>query len=161
MEPKDSAINFKILLADDDKDDRYFFKKALNSLSVEEYQLEMVADGEELMNYLTENCNNLPDVIFLDINMPRKNGIECLTEIKQSEQFRQVPVIMYSTSAFDNVAKSLYQKGAHYYFQKCDYFELVSGLEGILNALKKDSQRPSADNFFFQGRGSVGKASHN
>ena len=149
MEPQDSSINFKILLADDDKDDRYFFRKALGSLPVK-YKLDTVTDGEELMSYLSENYGNLPDVIFLDINMPRKNGIECLAEIKQNKRFMPVPVVIYSTSAFDSVAASLYSKGAHYYLQKCDYFELVNSLEGLLDVLRENTDRPSADNFFFK-----------
>jgi CheY-like chemotaxis protein len=149
MDSQLSVTHFRILLADDDKDDRFFFKKALNSLPGS-YSLEMVADGEELMDYLNKNCHHLPDVIFLDINMPRKNGIECLEEIKQDERLCNVPVVIYSTSGFNSTAKALYEQGAHYYFQKCDYFELVTSLEEILTALKKKPERPSASNFFFR-----------
>ncbi len=148
MEPKLSPI-FSILLADDDKDDRYFFKKALDGLSGA-YTLKMVGDGEELMNYLNTSCEELPDALFLDINMPRKNGIECLAELKQNELLQHIPVVIYSTSGFDSVAESLYQQGAHYYLQKCDYFELVNNLEGILNLLKESLNKPSSDHFFFR-----------
>ena len=148
MDSQLSATHFRVLLADDDKDDRFFFKKALDSLPGS-YSLEMVADGEELMDYLDKNCDHLPDVIFLDINMPRKNGIECLEEIKHDGRLSKVAVVIYSTSGFNATAKALYEQGAHYYFQKCDYFELVSNLEAILTTLKRNPERPAAGNFFF------------
>jgi CheY-like chemotaxis protein len=87
----------KILLADDDTDDRFFFEKALNELSLNTH-LTTVHGGEQLMEYLLENTKNLPDVLFLDLSMPRKNGIECLSEIKENKQLEAVPVIMFSTS---------------------------------------------------------------
>lgn len=146
METQHSTQRFTILLADDDKDDRFFFSKAINQLP-HIPELEVVTDGEELMSYLKSRHANLPDVIFLDINMPRKNGIECLNEIKQHEKLKHIPVIIYSTSGYDNIAESLYYKGAHYYLQKCDYFDLVCSIEGIVNILKTTSDRPSIKDF--------------
>jgi CheY-like chemotaxis protein len=70
-----------ILLADDDTDDCVFFKDAITELS-NTTQLTAVHDGDQLMNYLTDNLENLPHVLFLDLNMPRKNGLECLSEIR-------------------------------------------------------------------------------
>ena len=91
-----------VLLADDDADDCKFFKDALEELSPNT-QLTIVGDGDELMNFLNdavraENFQPLPDVLFLDINMPRKNGFECLEEIKQNEKLKHLSVIMFSTS---------------------------------------------------------------
>ena len=63
----------KILLADDDLDDLFFFKKALSEIPIET-ELTTAHDGEELMAYLTENSDHLPDVLFLDLSMPRKTG---------------------------------------------------------------------------------------
>ena len=81
-------LNF--LLADDDTDDRYFFGKALKELSIPS-TLTTVEDGEKLMDYLSENSKQLPDVLFLDLNMPCKNGAECLTEIKNDQQLKHLP----------------------------------------------------------------------
>lgn len=83
-----------ILLADDDKDDCLFFKEALEELEVVA-QLTLVADGQQLMHRLRSDTDRLPDVLFLDLNMPRINGMECLAEIKQSEKLRQLPVIIF------------------------------------------------------------------
>lgn len=106
-----------ILLADDDKDDRFFFEMALEALTVPPL-LTTVADGEKLMNYLTENVHQLPDVLFLDLNMPRKNGFECLSEIKQNTDLKQLPVVIFSTSFEQEVVNQLYLNGAHYYMRK-------------------------------------------
>jgi len=64
----------KILLADDDIDDCFFFEKALEELQLSTH-LTIVHDGQQLMNYLSENSKNLPDVLFLDLNMPRKKWV--------------------------------------------------------------------------------------
>ena len=89
-------IPINVLLADDDIDDRYFFDKVLKSLPVRT-ELATVEDGEKLMSYLAENSEKLPDILFLDLNMPKKNGSECLVEIKQDERLKKLPVIIYST----------------------------------------------------------------
>src|SRR5688500_20391697 len=78
--PPPTDIPIKVLLADDDIDDRYFFEKVLKSLMVNT-ELATVEDGERLMIYLAENSEKLPDILFLDLNMPKKNGTECLSEI--------------------------------------------------------------------------------
>lgn len=86
-----------ILLADDDQDDRDFFDKALKEIPIPTH-LTIVRDGQQLMNYLSENSKNLPDLLFLDLSMPRKNGFECLCEIKEHESLKDIPVVMFSTS---------------------------------------------------------------
>ena len=77
----------RILLADDDMDDRYVFELAIKELS-KEILLSSVVDGEKLMAFLIDDSNQLPDILFLDINMPRKNGLDCLVEIKQNEKLK-------------------------------------------------------------------------
>lgn len=106
-----------ILLADDDIDDCNFFKDALDTLPVST-RLAIVHDGEELMNYLDENLPYLPHVLFLDINMPRKNGFECLAEIKKNPKLKDLPVVMFSTSKEQDKIKILFNKGANIYIHK-------------------------------------------
>lgn len=136
-----------ILLADDDKDDCFFFKKALEELLFPTH-LDIVRDGEKLMKYLFENCSRLPDVLFLDLNMPRKNGAECLVEIKSDKRLKDIPIIIYSTSFNETEADCYYKNGAHYYLRKCDYFELKKILHRVfeLFAMKKH-ERPSRIEF--------------
>ena len=86
-----------ILLADDDKDDCLFFKDALGEL-LPSTNFTAVHDGEQLMQLLSDQTNKLPDVLFLDLSMPRKNGYECLTEIKENIKLKGIPIIMFSTS---------------------------------------------------------------
>src|SRR5258705_11979617 len=87
----------KILLAEDDEDDRELFKAALKEVKPE-VKVEMVDDGQKLMSYLTSTDEAHPDIIFLDINMPCKDGIQCLKEIRGNKKLDDVPVIMFSTS---------------------------------------------------------------
>ncbi len=85
------------------------------------YKLKTVFDGEQLMNFL-EYLENLPDIIFLDMNRPCKNGFECLVEIRQSERFKMIPVIIISTSLDENIIKSLHENGAFFYIKKPSLF---------------------------------------
>jgi CheY-like chemotaxis protein len=122
-----------ILLADDDKDDRFFFGLALKGIPFPT-QLTTVEDGERLMAHL-KNSDSLPDVLFLDLNMPKKNGFECLSEIKLDPELSPLPVIIYSTAANDNTARVLYEAGAHYYVSKRNFTELQEIIEYVLNLI--------------------------
>ncbi len=84
-----------IILADDDDDDSMLFKEALSKVA-SSITVSLAEDGQKLINYL--NTLSIPDMIFLDLNMPRKNGLECLKEIRSDDKFDHIPVIMYSTS---------------------------------------------------------------
>jgi len=106
-----------VLLADDDSDDCLFFKKALEQL-IPTANLIIVNDGEELMSYLNESDEPLPSILFLDINMPRKNGLECLSEIKHNEKLEDMPIVMFSTSNSWETINMLFKSGAHVYIHK-------------------------------------------
>ena len=140
---------FKFLLADDDKDDRFFFKDALEKVSPST-ELITVEDGEELMTYLFDNYNQLPDVLFLDINMPRKNGKECLIEIRADENLKHLPVIIYSTSLAEVIADELFAIGANKYMRKSDMLELEEKLRLVLSQLADDKfAQTTKENFSF------------
>ncbi len=143
----DSILPINILLADDDKDDRFFFGMALKKLPILT-ELSTVEDGEMLIDYLLKNIKRLPDILFLDLNMPRKNGSECLEEIKNNEELKAIPVIIYSTSMGDAEADHLYKNGAHYYVRKADLNEIELILHKVLTLLlKNDFERPSRKEF--------------
>ncbi len=117
-----------VLLADDDTDDCYFFKEALAELKLS-INLTAVHNGEELMKLLKSEITMsdympLPDVLFLDLNMPRKNGFECLQEIKSSGYMKQLPVIILSTSFEQAVVNLLYTSGAQHFIRKPSDFSL-------------------------------------
>jgi len=130
------ALN--ILLSDDDKDDRFFFNHALDKIPFETI-LTVVNDGEQLMSYLKAYSDELPDVLFLDLNMPRKNGFECLYEIKHNKKLKELPVIMFSTSyPFDSgyekaMIKNLLKIGAFDYIRKPGDFDEMTKI--ILDSL--------------------------
>ena len=119
----------QIVLADDDTDDCNFFKEALEELTIDTI-LKIVHDGVQLMKYLLQEGTQVPDVLFLDLNMPLKNGMECLFEIKQHEGLKQLPVIMYTTSINGNIITRLQELGATYCIKKPAEF---SQLKKILN----------------------------
>ncbi len=144
----ETHMNLHVLLADDDSDDRFFFERALEKVPFRS-ELEAVEDGEKLMNWLNKNSDHLPDVLFLDVNMPRKNGAECLLQIKHDPLLKQLPVIIYSTSLNEKDADLFYKNGAHYYICKRDNEgELVEVLHHSLSLLVAERfVRPARDKF--------------
>ena len=140
--------NFKILLADDDLDDCLFFQDALDELTMP-VSLNTVANGVELMTFLEHNSANLPHVLFLDLNMPRKTGFECLSEIRQHEKLKQLPVIIYSTSSNPEVMDLLYNNGAHHYIRKpADFAHLKSVISKAITLSRHDKKvQPPREEF--------------
>lgn len=139
-----------ILLADDDKDDCLIFKEALEELDLNS-QLTTVHDGEQLMQLLANlstgqaddrhgNSGELFDVLFLDLNMQRKNGFECLEEIKRSEQLKSLPVIILSTLYDPRIADQLYKSGAQHYISKPTDFSQLKKIVHLAITLTKQSQ---------------------
>ena len=116
MKPKQQNTPLNILLADDDIDDCVFFKAAVDEFSLSTH-LTSVHDGEQLMQLLTNESNELPHILFLDLNMPRKNGFECLSEIKLSKKLKQLPVIMFSTSFEQEVGTCFTKTGRNISFE--------------------------------------------
>ncbi|MEO7306169.1 MAG: response regulator [Ferruginibacter sp.] len=110
-----------ILLADDDTDDCLFFKDALEGMAIST-EFTTVHNGEQLMELLNYETNKLPHVLFLDLNMPRKNGFECLAEIKQNKKLKGIPVVIFSTSYEQEVVNLLYRNGAQYFIRKPSEF---------------------------------------
>ena len=117
-------IKYKLLLADDDIDDVAFFREALEELPFTS-RLAAVNDGVELMQFLNTELMELPDMLFLDLNMPRKNGYECLAEIKSDDKLKRLPVVIISTSFEHDVAQLLYKNGADFYLCKPADFTLL------------------------------------
>jgi CheY-like chemotaxis protein len=140
--------SLNILLADDDKDDRFFFKMALDALTTPT-ELVAVVDGEKLMDYLSENAHLLPDVLFLDLNMPRKNGFECLSEIKSNRVLKQLRVIIFSTSYEQEVVNLLYINGAQYFMRKpAEFSQLKKIIQQTVTLISKgNGAQPSRENF--------------
>jgi len=122
-----------ILLADDDDDDRLFFKDAINELKVKT-KVTLVNDGAQLMDYLNNVEVKVPNVIFLDLNMPIKGGMQCLNEIRSNSKFNEISIAIYSTSASDEDIEETFVKGANIYIKKPNEFaELKRVLSSVIS----------------------------
>ena len=88
-------------MIDDDIDDQEIFILALQQIS-SRFKCVAANDGYEGLKRLRDPSHELPDFIFLDLNMPRMNGRECLTEIKKDPHLRDIPVIIFSTSSLQD-----------------------------------------------------------
>lgn len=113
-----------IILADDDEDDRLFFTDAFSELKINT-KVNTFNDGVELMNYLNSDDAILPQVLFLDLNMPKKNGLECLAEIKSNNKFEDIAIAIYSTSSSEEHIEETFVKGANIYIKKPSDFETL------------------------------------
>ncbi len=144
-----ASIN--LLLADDDEDDCQFFKEALEVLPFKS-TINIVNDGEELMEILSAESTILPDILFLDLNMPRKSGYECLSEIKQIDKLKTLPVVVYSTSIGNDILNLLNDVGANFYIQKPGNFSDLKTLilEAIVLVTQKKSPQSLKETFVIQ-----------
>lgn len=137
-----------VFLADDDADDRFLFEEALMEVR-KNVKVTMLNNGEQLMNCLDQKKTEQPNLIFLDLNMPLKNGIECLEEIKKDNNLKNIPVIIFSTSKQKETINQVYTKGANYYMCKPDNFEKLKQLLDKVLSLNVTSlqNQPKRDNF--------------
>ncbi|HXU28919.1 MAG TPA: response regulator [Bacteroidia bacterium] len=125
--------NKYIILADDDSDDRELFEEALSEIN-NNIKVLLSIDGAQLMDTLNETNSLKPILIFLDINMPKKNGFECLEQIRLSPTLKNIPVIIYSTCSQKDTVNKAFKSGANYFVRKPDNFgALKILLQKILN----------------------------
>ena len=110
-----------ITLADDDEDDRMFFTDAFEELKINTV-VNTVNDGVALMDFLNQPETVLPNIIFLDLNMPLKSGIECLKEIKANPKFKDIVIAIYSTSSSEEDIENTFVLGANIYIKKPNNF---------------------------------------
>lgn len=129
------------LLADDDLDDREIFAEALTSIDMN-IECHYTEDGREALTSL-KSLPQKPNVIFLDINMPVRDGWQCLKVLKSDEDLKNIPVIIISTSSHQSQRDMAQNLGAHGYFIKASNFEVLkSALRGI--AVGIDNGLPEA-----------------
>lgn len=125
-----------IFMIDDDEDDREIFRDAILKCD-SSIDLLFAKDGVEALDLLRSNWV-LPDAIFLDYNMPRMNGIECLRELKAAETTRDIPVVMYTTSGNRAQENTILELGADYYMRKTNSFEqLCTELNRLLEDISQ------------------------
>src|SRR5688572_27672986 len=123
-----------IFLIDDDGDDREIFQTVLSGVD-SSIKLLTACDGVDALEKLNTEAKDI-DLIFLDINMPRMDGIECLQQLKKNNKYKEIPVIIYSTTSQENFVNKTLALGALSYLTKSNSFEALSdSLKKILDLL--------------------------
>lgn len=122
----------KVFLIDDDADDRELFCEALQAVASDFICL-TAPNGRKALADLRSAQAELPDLIFLDINMPLMNGWQFLSILREQEAYKHIPVIIYSTSSSDQELQKALQAGAFCFFKKpSNYKDLVKSLESVV-----------------------------
>ncbi|GAB2544569.1 response regulator [Spirosoma aerophilum] len=133
-----------ILIADDDSDDRLFMERALRQSGYTQ-TIQFVEDGEELMEYLRQTGRYAdqnvpwPDLLILDLNMPRKNGFQALSEIKDDSKLRRLPVVVMTTSSADEDILKTYTLGVNSFVTKPFNFNRLVEMVGALKTYWMDT----------------------
>jgi DNA-binding response OmpR family regulator len=137
-----------VLLAEDNLEQCFFFKKALKEIAPS-IQFTEVHNGEKLMEILE---NYLPDILFLDLNMPCKNGMQCIQEIRENRVYNSLPIIVYSIEKRHHTIQTVFDFGANLYFVKPkEYTELVPSLKEILS-MDWSQPRAITKNYFIKDK---------
>jgi len=143
-----------VLMADDDEDDTFLVRRAFAETGIP-IELRSVPDGEELTNYLFRRHRYidsqlfpLPDLILLDLNMPKKKGQEALAEIKADTMLGKIPVVVYTTSSNEMDIRNCHELGADSYVTKPGKFDdLVYALKTTAECWLETAERSCYDLF--------------
>ena len=147
---KEDDTPLHIMLADDDEDDRNFFNDAISDLKISN-KLTIFKNGQDLMDYLEHPDTVLPDILFLDLNMPCKTGNECLKDIRANPKFKDISIAIYSTSSSDKDIEETFVGGANIYIKKPnDFSKLKKVLQEVVNLnWQFHTSKLNKDTFFF------------
>lgn len=137
MDNLDNTKPVNILLVEDNPSDVRLTKEVLKDGKIKNV-LNVVMDGEEAINYLKKrdhfNDATTPDIILLDLNLPKKDGREVLAEIKSDDNLKQIPVIILTTSAAEQDILSTYAHHANCYIMKpVDFNQFIQVVRSIEN----------------------------
>ncbi len=137
MAKRESMIS--VHMCDDDPDDRLLFKDAMEEANMLN-EVSFTRDGQDLLDFLNRTGEHkdlknkpLPDIILLDLNMPRKDGREALREIKSNKKFKHIPVVILTTSKQDEDILKSYNLGANSFISKPVTFEKLVDLVSKLS----------------------------
>lgn len=130
-----------VIIAEDDPDDRLLIKDAIKEASSKKVDVYFVQDGAEMLDYLyhrgkysSTSDAPWPELVLLDLNMPKKNGMEVLAEIKNDPALRAIPVVVLTTSHSPEHVQRSYELGGNGFVTKPSSFielvELMKGIEG-------------------------------
>lgn len=116
MDTNLNEVVFYILIVDDDKDDLFFLTKAIN-LVMPKAIVDLVSDGDQVLDFLS-TCKTFPNVIFMDIKMPRLSGKEAVKRIRSNANLRTIPIVILSGSSSEDEKEELLQLGANRFYSK-------------------------------------------
>lgn len=141
--------NIHILFSDDDPDDALLFTRAVDILD-KPILLSFAEDGRQLLKFLDKET--LPDLVFLDLNMPFKSGLECLKTIRADKKFDNLPIVVYTTSKNPEDINNCYMLGANLYVVKPFSFEdIIKSVKKILSMeLQKQPAIPERNEFVLE-----------
>lgn len=121
------------LLVDDDNDDSDLIFEVIKEID-SNIQYTYATEGAEAFQILENNYK--PSIIFLDINMPGMNGWQCLVKLKSNEKFKDIPVVMYSTSSYQHEIEKAFELGALAFFTKPNHYSLLKkNMKMVLDAI--------------------------
>jgi CheY-like chemotaxis protein len=140
-----------ILLADDDEDDRLLFTEAFSELQFKNI-VQTVNSGIELMERLTFKDLHLPHLLFLDLNMPGKNGIQCLHEIRSNKALKDIFIAIYSTSDNEEDIEETFIRGANVYITKPNSFKMLKQVleKAVMTVSLYEDESMKRENFLLQ-----------
>lgn len=139
-----------IFYTDDDEDDRLVFSDALRQVAAD-CEVATQRSGDELLQLL-KNPPPRPSLLFLDLNMPVKNGYTVLKEIRQKEGIADLPVVIFSTSNDAEAVRTSQQLGANLYIPKPSTFSALKNALRYALSINWKSSPPSPENFVFNAQ---------
>jgi CheY-like chemotaxis protein len=126
------CIRDSILLAEDEESDVLITRRALQRCGAQNVRLEVVCDGQALLNRLREGSQACPDLVLLDFNLPKINGLEALQAIKTDPELRHLPVLILTTSERPEEIEASYLNGANAFLVKPIRFERFVEMMGVM-----------------------------
>jgi CheY-like chemotaxis protein len=122
-----------IVLIDDDPEDSMLFEEALSEVNANHTYC-WFPSGEQALTFLSDPVTTIPDILFLDLNMPGVTGKACLKEIRSMDRYSDMPIAIYSTSSADQDKHDTFASGANIFITKpSDYNQLKSTLQKVLD----------------------------
>ncbi|TRX60534.1 response regulator [Fulvivirga sp. M361] len=123
--------SIQIMIAEDDLDDRLLIEDAFKENGISLLTTSFAGDGDELLTLLKDRVE-LPDIIMLDLNMPKKDGREALKEIRANNLLKHIPIIIFTTSNAEEDIRLAYQEGGNTYITKPSLFSELVDTVGII-----------------------------
>lgn len=121
----------RIFLIDNDQDDGYIFEAALNDVP-RRHELLYYRDSEQAITRLSDKAFDPPDMLFIDWNMPKMDGNQCLQMIRKMPGYDKVPIIIYSTSSHPQLQAQAQKHGASYFLAKPSSIQELTEKLGVL-----------------------------